>query len=82
MEVIRLVERLDSVGLSEGARGEGADDEREPLIPTPANILTAARFSSFAGLPESKGRTDKAERCDGCPDRILSAHAHSNPGPS
>ena len=27
-----------------GARGECADDDREPLIPTPAYPLTAARF--------------------------------------
>ena len=30
------------------ARGECADDEREPLIPTPAYPLSAARFG-FAG---------------------------------
>lgn len=38
------VERVDSVGLPEGVRAECADDEREPLIPTPAYPLTAARF--------------------------------------
>ncbi len=31
-----------------GARVECADDEREPLIPTPAYPLTAARFPAFA----------------------------------
>ena len=31
-----------------GARGECAADEREPLIPTTANALTAARFPAFA----------------------------------
>ena len=44
MEFIRLVERVDSVGLPEGVRGECAADQREPLIPTPAYPLTAARF--------------------------------------
>jgi len=42
------VERVDSVGLPEGVRGECTDDEHEPLIPRPAYPLTAARFPAFA----------------------------------
>jgi len=65
-----------------GARGEYADDEREPLIPTPAYPLTAARFPAFARLPESTERTGEAERCDVCPDHLLFAHDHANLGSS
>lgn len=36
------------VPLPRGARGDCANDEREPLIPTPAYPLTAARFPAFS----------------------------------
>jgi hypothetical protein len=72
VEFIRLVER----GV------ECADDEGEPLTPTAAYHLTAARFPAFSELPELAGRTGEAERCDTCPDRLLLAHDHANPGPS
>ena len=59
-----------------GARGECADDEREPLIPTPAYPLTAARFPAFAlarfgfagdnGLPNLSLNRPDTEPCS-CP---------------
>jgi len=38
----------DGVHPPRGVRSVCADDEREPLIPTPAYPLTAARFPAFA----------------------------------
>jgi len=59
VEFIRLVELMHSVGLPEGARGECADDDREPLIATSAYALTATRFPTFPlarfGFARDKG---------------------------